>query len=51
MSMQPGFEKTLARYGFDYAIYLAPDLLMMPDEMRTSIIKYFSIQPDCASRP
>jgi hypothetical protein len=48
MSMQPGFEKTLALYGFDYAIYLAPDLLMMPDEMRTSIIKYFSTQPDWA---
>ncbi|MBV6398278.1 MAG: hypothetical protein CDJEALGM_00644 [Ignavibacteria bacterium] len=36
-----GFEKKLTDLGIDYAIYLAPDLVRAPQEMRSTIISYF----------
>lgn len=46
MSKRPGFEKKLDEYGIDYAIYLAPDLVRMPEEMQSTIISYFSSSPN-----
>lgn len=46
LNKRPGFEKKLADYGIDYAIYLAPDLVRQPDEMQSSIISYFCTSPD-----
>lgn len=40
--MMPGFEKKLDEYGIDYVIYLDPDLIRRPNEMRNIIIKYLS---------
>ena len=37
-----GFEKKLKDYNFDYIIYLAPDLVRMPQEMEQTIISYLS---------
>jgi hypothetical protein len=37
-----GFEKKLKDYNFDYVIYLAPDLVRMPQEMEQTIISYLS---------
>jgi len=46
MGKGPGFEKKLNEYDFDYSIYLAPDLVRVPNEMESSIISYFSKKPD-----
>ena len=40
--MMPGFEKKLDDYGVDYIIYLDPDLIRRPNEMKNIIIKYLS---------
>lgn len=40
--MQPGFEKKLDEYGVDYVIYLDPDLIRRPNEMKNIIIRYLS---------
>ncbi len=45
LSMQPGFEKKLDEYGVDYVIYLDPDLVRRPDEMKRLIINYLSRKP------
>ncbi|HEY5536154.1 MAG TPA: hypothetical protein VIL99_14610 [Ignavibacteria bacterium] len=39
---KPGFEKKFKDYNFDYVIYLAPDLIRMPEEMEQTIISYLS---------
>ena len=41
ISKRPGFEQKIDEYGIDYAIYLAPDLVRMPQEMENSVISYF----------
>lgn len=41
LSKKAGFEQKIEEYGIDYAIYLAPDLVRMPQEMETSVISYF----------
>jgi len=46
LKMYPGFEKKLDEYGIDYAIYLAPDLVRAPEEMKTTIISYFCTNPN-----
>ncbi len=46
ISKRPGFEKKLDEYGIDYAIYLAPDLVRMPEEMQSTIISYFCTSPN-----
>ena len=42
ISKRPGFDKKLEEHNMDYAIYLAPDLVRMPQEMENTIISYFS---------
>jgi hypothetical protein len=42
VSKKPGFIKKLAEHNIDYALYLAPDLVRMPQEMDRTIISYFS---------
>ncbi|HRE41520.1 MAG TPA: hypothetical protein PLG90_09310 [Ignavibacteria bacterium] len=43
---RPGFEKKLNDYNFDYAIYLAPDLVRAPQEMEQTAISYLSKSPE-----
>jgi len=42
----PGFEKKINDYNFDYAMYLAPDLVRAPQEMEQTAISYLSKSPD-----
>lgn len=42
MGMAPGFDEKIRNYGMDYFIYLAPDLVRVPQEMQTTPISYFS---------
>ncbi|MCX8010045.1 MAG: hypothetical protein N3A61_02735 [Ignavibacteria bacterium] len=42
ITMNSGFDKKLENYGFDYSIYLAPDLVRIPEEMERTIISHFS---------
>ena len=42
MVMQPGFEKKLEDRGVDYAVYLDPDLIRRPNELKTLVTNYFS---------
>jgi hypothetical protein len=44
--MMPGFEKKLEDYGVDYVIYLDPDLIRRPNEMKNIIIRYLSHKPN-----
>ena len=46
ISKRPGFDKKLEEHDIDYAIYLAPDLVRMPQEMENTIISYFSKSND-----
>lgn len=46
ISKKPGFENKLKGYDFDYAIYLAPDLVRAPNEMEQTIISYFAKHPE-----
>ncbi|MGB3017855.1 MAG: hypothetical protein WBC65_08615 [Ignavibacteria bacterium] len=46
IAKRPGFENKLKQYDFDYAIYLAPDLVRAPAEMEQTIISYFSKKQD-----
>ena len=41
VTKQPGFEQKLNEYDVDYAIYLSPDLVRIPQEMQNSIVSYF----------
>lgn len=43
---RPGFEQKVKDYNFDYAMYLAPDLVRAPQEMEQTSISYFSKNPD-----
>ncbi|HEY3252130.1 MAG TPA: hypothetical protein VGK25_13550, partial [Ignavibacteria bacterium] len=42
MTMRPGFEKKLEEYGIDYIIYLDPDLIRRPNELKGLVTSYFS---------
>ncbi len=42
MGMAPGFDQKIQNYGVDYFIYLAPDLVRIPQEMQNTPISYFS---------
>lgn len=46
MAKRPGFEQKIKNYDFDYAMYLAPDLVRAPQEMEQTAISYFSKSPD-----
>ncbi len=46
MSMLPGFEKKIEAYGFDYVIYLDPDLIRRPAELKTVIVSYLIRNPN-----
>jgi hypothetical protein len=45
MSKSPGFEKKLEKYGFDYVIYLDPDLIRRPDDLKKVVVSYFARNP------
>lgn len=45
MSKNPGFEKKLEKYGFDYVIYLDPDLIRRPDDLKKIVVSYFARNP------
>ncbi len=45
MSKAPGFEKKLEKYGFDYVIYLDPDLIRRPDDLKKVVVSYFARNP------
>jgi len=42
MMMQPGFEKKMDERGVDYVIYLDPDLIRRPNELKGIIVNYLS---------
>jgi len=41
MSMRPGFDKKLDEYGVDYIIYLDPDLIRRPNDLKGLVTAYF----------
>lgn len=43
--MKPGFEKIIEDRGMDYAIYLDPDLIRRPGDMKYLITNYFNRSP------
>lgn len=46
MSKSPGFEKKIERYGFDYVIFLDPDLIRRPGDLQKIVVSYFARSPD-----
>jgi hypothetical protein len=46
MTMKPGFEKKLDEYGVDYVIYLDPDLIRRPNELKRLVTAYFCRSKD-----
>ncbi len=42
MVMQPGFEKKLEERGVDYVVYLDPDLIRRPNDLKRLVTNYFS---------
>jgi hypothetical protein len=44
--MKQGLENKLAKYGIDYILYLDPDLIRRPNDLKNVIVKYCSINPD-----
>lgn len=42
MVMQPGFERRLEERGVDYVVYLDPDLIRRPNELKRLITNYLS---------
>lgn len=46
IAKRPGFEQKINNYNFDYAMYLAPDLVRAPQEMEQTSISYFSKSPE-----
>ncbi len=42
MTMQPGFEKKLEDRGVDYIVYLDPDLIRRPNDLKRLVTNYFS---------
>ncbi len=46
LSMRPGFEKKLEERGIDYFVYLDPDLIRRPNDLKTLVTAYFSRDPN-----
>lgn len=46
LSMRPGFEKKLENRSIDYIIYLDPDLVRRPNELKQTIVTYLSAHSD-----
>ncbi|MEO8447226.1 MAG: hypothetical protein ABI528_07000 [bacterium] len=46
ISKRAGFENKMKNYDFDYALYLAPDLVRAPAEMEQTIVSYMSKRSD-----
>jgi len=46
MSMRPGFEKKLEKYGIDYVVYLDPDMTRRPTDLKSVIVAYLSRNPN-----
>jgi hypothetical protein len=46
LSMRPGFEKKLEERGIDYFVYLDPDLIRRPNDLKGLVTAYFSRNPD-----
>jgi hypothetical protein len=45
MVMSPGFEKKLEERGVDYIVYLDPDLIRRPNDLKRLVTSYFSTNP------
>jgi hypothetical protein len=45
LTMRPGFEKKLEDRGVDYVLYLDPDLIRRPNDLKTIIVSYLSNNP------
>lgn len=45
MRMAPGFDKKLDERGVDYVVYLDPDLIRRPNDLKTLVTNYFSTNP------
>ena len=45
MNKAPGFERKLDNYGIDYIIYLDPDLIRRAQELKGTVVSYFSVNP------
>jgi len=46
MAMKPGFEKKLDEFGVEYVIYLDPDLIRRPEELKRLVTAYFCRNAD-----
>lgn len=46
LSMRPGFEKKIEERGFDYFVYLDPDLIRRPNDLKGLVTAYFSVNPN-----
>jgi hypothetical protein len=46
MSKSPGFERKIERFGFDYVIFLDPDLIRRPGDLQKIVVSYFARNPD-----
>ncbi len=46
MQMAPGFEKKLEDRGVDYVVYLDPDLIRRPNDLKRAVTAYFSRSPN-----
>lgn len=46
MMMKPGFDKKLQERGVDYILYLDPDMIRRPNDLKRLVIAYFSKNPD-----
>lgn len=46
MMMAPGFEKKLEERGVDYVVYLDPDLIRRPNDLKRMVTSYFSRNPN-----
>jgi hypothetical protein len=46
MQMAPGFEKKLEERGVDYVVYLDPDLIRRPNDLKRLVTNYFSRNPN-----
>lgn len=46
LTMSPGFEKKLEARGVDYVIYLDPDLVRRPNDLKRLVVNYFSRSPN-----
>lgn len=46
MQMMPGFEKKLNDRGVDYVVFLDPDLIRRPNDLKRVIVNYLSRNPE-----